>query len=95
MMGDLKRLMSDHTFSEAETIQINNYPFVVISHSGVGLDGLNYKYKTYFTANTLGYTMYYVADEVEVVGSLKCFLLTNDERIVKNSSIEKVGVFFT
>ena len=67
MMGNLLRIRKDCTFSESESIQINGYPFVVLNYNGPSPDGTIYYYRTFFTANTLGYTMYYVASEAENV----------------------------
>lgn len=66
LMGDLMRIRSDCTFTEPETIQINDYPFVVMNYDDGGAYGLVYYYRAFFTANTLGYEMYYVADEEEI-----------------------------
>lgn len=65
MMGDVMRIRSECTFTEPETIQINDYPFVVMDYNDGGAYGLTYYARAFFTANDLGYEMYYVADEVE------------------------------
>jgi hypothetical protein len=61
MISSLINSREDATFSEAVTILINDYSFTTMDYYSTNDTGDNYLYRVFFTANKLGYEMYYVA----------------------------------